>query len=148
MQNKILSLLFPDSYREFFCQRLLLNLLRGFHLLCIGVFVGGIFFNQDTAVLNVWILGVLISGILMFLIELYSSCIYLFEIRGAVIVLKILVLFTLTLIPSALHFHVLVGLLLFSSFFSHSPRWIRHANYMSDEFQEKYGFTSNRSSKI
>ena len=143
MQN-FLSLLFPDTYREFFCQRLLLNLLRGLHLLCVGVFLGGIFFAQDKAVLGVWILGVLVSGILMFLIELYSSCIYLFEIRGAVIVLKILVLLMLTVIPFDYHFTVLVGLLLFSSFFSHSPRWIRHANYMPEEFQKKYGFTSNR----
>ena len=148
MHKKIHSLLFPATYREFFCQRLLLNLLRGVHLLFIAVLVGGIYFNLSAELLKTWILGVLLSGIAMFLIELYSSCIYLFEIRGAVIVFKMLVLLSLFIIPSGYHFYVLVGLLLFSSFVSHSPRRIRHANFMPEEFQQKYGFTSDRSSRL
>lgn len=148
MPSKIHSLFFPASYREFTGQRLLLNLCRGFHLLFVGILIGGIFFNISHEILKIWILGVLFSGIAMFLIESFSSCIYLFEIRGVVIVFKILVLSVLTVVPVAYHFPVLVALLLFSSFFSHSPRRIRHANYMSKEFNKKYGFTAEKSGRL
>lgn len=144
MPSKIHRLLFPASYREFYGQRLLLNLCRGLHLLFVGILIGGIFFNISNEFLQIWILGVLLSGLTMFFIESFSSCIYLFEIRGIVIVFKILVLSILTQLPDEYHFPVLVALLLFSSFFSHSPRSIRHASYMSDDFNKKYGLTEDR----
>lgn len=148
MPSKFHRLFFPASYREFYGQRILLNLCRGFHLLFVGILIGGIFFNISNELLKVWVLGVLLSGIAMFLIESYSSCIYLFEIRGAVIVFKILVLSVLVVVPVEYHFSVLVALLLFSSFFSHSPRRLRHANYMPDKFIKKYGFTDEKPGRL
>jgi len=100
MQKKIQSMLFPSRYRDFAYQRLLLNTFRALHILCIGILIGGLYFKQPVETLKIWLLAVLLSGILMFLIDLYSSCIYLFEIRGAVIVFKILILLGLPLISA------------------------------------------------
>jgi len=139
MLNNLLKLLFPQEYREFPHQRLALNLLRAMHILSFSVLVGGLFFNQPTEFLFPWILATIISGISMFAIDLFNSCIALFEIRGIAIIVKVLLLLLIPLTEGWAQILVLFTVVIFASFISHTSRRIRHFNIMPASFQEKFG---------
>ena len=139
MANKLHQLLFPHEYREFPQQRLALNTLRAIHILCFSILVGGLFFNQPTEFLFPWTIAVIISGFSMFAIDLFNSCIALFEIRGIAILVKILLLLLIPFTDGWLRLLVLFSVIIFSSFISHTSRKVRHFNVMPASFQKKYG---------
>ena len=83
-----LALLFPDEYRDFKHKRFVIVVLRSLHIICFSILVGGYYFQQDQSLLMPWFLGALFSGMAMFLIDMYGSCIIIFEVRGVSILLK------------------------------------------------------------
>ena len=118
-------------------------MLRSIHILCFSVLVGGIYFNQPDDFLTLWTTGVIISGLGMFAIDLYVSCIALFEIRGAAMLVKILLLILLPLTDGMAQLLILFFVVLFSSLISHSSRRVRHFNFLPLTLQEKYGLNSD-----
>ncbi len=133
------SLLFPGTFRTFPHRRWLLNSLRTVHILCLCILVGGFFFGQNESLLKSWFLGTLISGLGMFIIDLYGSCIALFEVRGISVLIK---LGTLALLPAFerdTQLYLFIAMIVFSSMVSHGSRRLRHWNFMPRSFQQRFG---------
>jgi len=147
MPNRFTLLFFPQALRNFPLRRSVLNLLRTLHILSFSILVGGIYFQQNPASLQLWVFATIISGAALFAVDLYGSFYALFEIRGASIVLKILLLL---MIPS-LDYHQQVSLLfviiVISSIVSHSTRRFRHRSLMPQAFQQKFAPDYSLSSK-
>jgi len=130
MLRKILSLLFPQEYRDFKHKRFIIVALRSVHIICFSILVGGYYFQQDKSLLLPWFYGALFSGVSMFLIDMYGSCMIVFEVRGLSIMFKLLLL---AWIPN-LNVNNQIALLLFiialSSYISHTTGSIRHKNLL------------------
>jgi hypothetical protein len=130
------QLIFPRHYRSLPQRRLLLNIFRSIHILCFSILVGGLYFNQAISELNFWALSVVFSGVALFLIDIYGSGVVLFEVRGFTVLIKIILLIIAYLLPPAEKFNLLVVVIIFSSFVSHSPRWLRHKNLLPVAWQK------------
>jgi hypothetical protein len=131
------QLIFPRHYRSLPQRRLVLNVLRSIHIICFSILVGGLYFDQALSDLNTWALSAIISGVGLFLVDLYATGVVLFEVRGFTVLIKIILLSIALLLPPAEKFHLLVVVIIFSSFVSHSPRWLRHKNLLSIAWQKK-----------
>jgi len=139
MFDKVLKHLFPKDYRVFAYKRFVIALLRTIHIVCFSILVGGFFFQQDQSLLVPWFIGTMLSGMLMFLIDIYGSCIILFEVRGISILLKLLILFWMPLLSQNIQIALLMFLIVLSSYISHTTRNVRHKTFMPDSFMQKYG---------
>ena len=133
------SIPFPERFRGFKHRRVVLNVLRAIHILCLSILVGGFFFEQHETMLQPWFVGTLLSGLGLFAIDLYGSCIALFEVRGISVLLKLGVLALLPLFESESQLFLFIALIIFSSLISHGTRRLRHWNFMSKDFQDRYG---------
>ena len=124
--NALLKLIFPPQPRNFPYQRLILDLLRSAHILCVSILLGGLYFRPEANQLNYWLMGVIGSGFSLFALEIYRSAAVLFELRGITVLCKLtLLLFLLGLSPST-QLILLMVLVFCSTLTSHSPRRIRH----------------------
>lgn len=144
MKSSITQFLFPQVYRVFPYKRLILGILRALHILCLTVLVGGIYFQQSSDLLFIWVVGTIVTGIAMFLLELYASLILIFEVQSLAIIIKILLLSFLFLVALSDRIYVLMGLIIFSSLISHANRNIRHFSLAPDSFYERYGFKKGK----
>lgn len=86
-----------------------------------------------------WFVGTVLSGLGLLAIDLYGSCILLFEVRGISVLMKILLLLCLPLFAAQYQLWLLILLVILSSFVSHSTRRIRHKNLLPEAWQEKLG---------
>ncbi len=132
-------------------QRLILNLLRSVHILSLSILLGGLYFEQPAEFLWPWTLGVIISGLGMFAIDLYASAIALFELRGLTILVKILLLLLIPLTTGHLQLGILFTMVVISSIMSHSTRKVRHHNIMPISFQTKFtpqAYNSNPAKRL
>ena len=132
-------LLFPETFRKFPYRRFILNALRSVHIVCLSFLVGGFFFDQHNSLLLPWFVGTLASGLGIFLLDLYGSCIALFEVRGISVLIKLGLLGLLPFLDRISQLYLLTALIIFSSLLSHSTRSLRHKSLMSSGFQDKYG---------
>lgn len=137
--GRIRLLLFPKIFRQFPNRRLVLNLLRILHIISFSIMVGGIFFHQDKVQIMPWFIGAVLSGFAMFAIDLYGSCIVLFEVRGLGILIKILLLLWMPFVGESIQIILLFIVIVVSSYVSHATKRIRHKSYMSKAFQTQYG---------
>lgn len=147
MPDSIRTLFFPRTFREIPHRRIILNLLRSAHILCFSILFGGLFFHQNKVLLTWWLAGVVITGLGMFLVDLYGSLIALFEVRGISLLIKIPVLACVPLVEENIQIAVFIAVIIFSSFISHSTRRIRHKNLMSQAFQDKFGLSDEKGSR-
>lgn len=147
MSDKLFKLLFPSEYREFPQQRLILNLLRALHILTFSVLVGGIFFQQSPEFIFAWAIAAIVSGSCMFALDIYNSLMVVFELRGFVILIKIALLFLITVTDGFLQVSILFSIVIFSSLTSHASKRLRHTNIMPLSFQKKYGFNKKQMKK-
>lgn len=138
MPDQLRRLFFPEQYREVPQRRLIHNLLRSLHIISLGILIGGYFFAQPDERLTPWFAATLLTGAGLLLVDLYSSCILLFEVRGVSILIKLLLLSTLPLWPHDGQMILLALLVILSAFTSHSSKRFRHHNLMSPAFQQKY----------
>ena len=147
MSNSLYRLFFPEVYRQVPHRRLLLSILRAMHILSFSIVVGGMFFNQANDFIFPWVMTVVISGILMFALDLFVSCVALFEIRGIAMLVKILLLLLIPITEGLLQISILFIVVIFSSIVSHTTRKIRHYNILPIKVQEKYGFNYDERNK-
>jgi len=139
MPDSIRTLLFPHNFRGMPHRRLILNLLRSLHLLCLCIMLGGVYFQHSKDELTLWVIGVIVSGLGLFLVDLYGSCIALFEVRGISVLIKLSLIACLPFLSDNNQLLILMLIIIFSSFISHGTRRLRHKNFMSQAFQNKYG---------
>ena len=125
----------------------MINLLRTWHIISFSILVGGIFFQQNPALLRVWVISSVLSGAALFAVDLYGSLYALFEIRGASIVLKIFLLLMIPVLDHAQQVSLLFLIIIISSIVSHSTRRFRHRSFMPPSFQKKYAPDYSLSSK-
>jgi len=147
MLTQLGQLFFPARLRNIPHRRWWLNLLRSWHIASFSILVGGIFFQQSPATLKLWVILTALSGMALFTLDLYGSCYALFEIRGASILLKLLMLLFIPLLTYPQQVTLLFVIIVISSIVSHSTRRFRHISLMPPAFQHKYApdyATSNK----
>ena len=118
-------LLFPNVPREFPHRRTLRIALRTAHILATGVFLGGHFFAVDPDLLEPWLWFSVTSGLLLFATDLHASLITLFEVHGAMTLLKIALLMAVPLFWQH-RVTLLITILCIGSISSHMPGRVRH----------------------
>ena len=91
----------------------------------IGVLLGGHIFQQTTSILEPWLWVAILSGLAILLTDIYSSFGVLFEIRGIVVLVKIILLSLITVFWEQRIF-LLVLILFIGAISSHMPKRYRH----------------------
>lgn len=119
-----MSWIFPESKRSLPGKRWLNITMRSFHLVGLLGVGGGVVFGLPLAEWQLFFWLMLVTGAIMILTELWTSGIWLVQLRGLATLTKLLLLL---LIPFT-HFDVLVLVIvvLLSSFFAHAPASIRY----------------------
>lgn len=119
------SLLFPAQPRDFPHRRALRSLLRALHILAGGMLLGGHFFQVDAAAVLPWAWATAGFGAALFATDLHASAAVLFELRGVVVLAKIV---GMLLVPVFWDARVeLIGALLFAgAISSHVSGKYRH----------------------
>lgn len=122
--NKVVRALFPVKPRLFPGQRWLNISLRSAHLVGIAGIGGGFLFGLNEAQwLPFWHLS-LSTGVFLSLLYIWSSAIWLFELSGLIIVIKVLLLGTAVILP-AWRAELFTLIILISSLIAHAPGRIR-----------------------
>ena len=85
-------LLFPQPLRSFPGQRWVRISIRTWHLLAMGVLLGGTAHGLTLAEQPWGVYGTLLSGAVFVLVELHTSFIWLMQLKGLAVVLKFLLL--------------------------------------------------------
>lgn len=140
ISERIRSLMFPGTLRVFPYRHWILNILRAAHIAFLCPLVGGILFGQEVSTLTPWLIGTLLSGLAIFAIDLYGSCIALFEVRGISVLIKLGLVGVLPILTQDNQLLLLMFLVFVSSLLSHSRRNLRHRSFMSRAFHRHYGF--------
>jgi hypothetical protein len=118
--KKSTSPLFPDSSRQFHGQRWVNISLRTLHLVGLsgtgyGFLGAGTNFNWKA-----FLLLTIISGTSMMLISIWSNGIWLLQLRGQTILLK-LVLLSIILLQPSYHAELFILVIVLSGLISHAP---------------------------
>ena len=99
--------------------------LRALHIMTTGILLGGHIFHQPTSILEPWLWIAILSGLTIWLTYIYSSFGVLFEVRGIVVLIKILLLSLVTVFWEQRIF-ILVVILFIGAISSHLPKRYRH----------------------
>ena len=124
-KTQLLAFLFPEQPREFPYRMSLRMTLRALHILTTGVLLGGHIFQQPTDILEPWLWFAILSGLAIFLTDIYSSFAVLFEIRGIVVLVKVALL-SLVAVFWEQRIFLLVLILFIGAISSHMPKRYRH----------------------
>lgn len=101
------------------------TVLRAVHILCGGVLLGGYVFTVGATALHLWWFATVISGGLLLATDLHATCAALLEVRGLVVVAKLVLL--LALPAAGEHATWLLAIvLLVGAISSHLPGRYRH----------------------
>ncbi len=117
--------LFPETKREFAAKRTLSIVLRSLHLIGIAGLSGQFLFALQVSSWQFYGLLALLTGLLMVAIELYVDGIWLLQLRGQAIMIKLLVLALSLKFPQYGSYGFWL-IILISGYFSHAPRTIRY----------------------
>ena len=122
--EKIRTILFPLSARDFPGQRWLNIGLRCLHLVGIAGIGGGYLFDLNEAQwLPYWQL-VLGSGIALSMLYLWSSALWLFQLKGLAIIVK-LILLGVAMAEPALRAELFILVVIISGLSAHAPGRVR-----------------------
>ena len=124
--HPLLNLLFPAQRRHLARRRLWQGLLRALHIVCFSLLTGGLFVGQSVDGLYPWLLGTVISGLLLLALDMYSSCFVLFEVRGISVLIKIPLVAVLPAVDEQFALGLLILLIVLSTLVSHATRGLRH----------------------
>jgi hypothetical protein len=114
------TLLFPDPPRSFPGRRSLKIVLRGVHVVCAAFCLGAYAF--DTAERLPWLVAAIVSGLLIVALDLHESAAFLLEVRGLVVMGKVV---ALALLPAGGAW-LLAAIVFVSVVSSHAPSSVRH----------------------
>ena len=117
--------LFPAEPRGFPYRRAVRTVLRAAHILTGGVLMGGYVFAVPEALLHTWWLGTMVTGLLLFLTDLHATLVILLEVRGLVVILKLLLVALVPWAGDAAPM-LLAAALLIGAVSSHMPGRYRH----------------------
>lgn len=120
--------LFPDHPRDFRGRRGLKILLRAGHVLAAGVLTGAWLLHVPETLRAPWLHATVLSGVVLLLLDLHESAIFLLQLRGLFVLLKILALLALPWLLGGQGL-VLAALVVLSVVSSHAPSRVRYAIY-------------------
>jgi hypothetical protein len=100
-------------------------MLRSLHLVGLLGVGGGIIFEIDSALIDPWLWLTIISGIGLMALSSYSSRLFLIQLRGLFIVIKIGALLFICYSDGA-DLALLIGITLLSGMIAHAPGNIRY----------------------
>jgi hypothetical protein len=123
--NPLRAKLFPAESRYLPGNRWLNVALRTLHLVGVAGIGGGYFYAATDETWRIYQDLCLLSGALLALLFFYSNGIWLLQLRGLVILLKLVLLYAVSLWPG-LAVPILVLILVLSGWISHAPASIRY----------------------
>ena len=88
----IFRILIPPEPRQYPGQRCAKMIARAAHVVLAGIYLGALVFHVESATRLPWFQAAMLSGILMFCLELYESGGFLLQLRGLVLAGKLLLL--------------------------------------------------------
>jgi hypothetical protein len=130
--SKIFPLLFPVTPRDFPLRRSVRTMLRAIHVLTASILLGGYVFNQSVVVLEPWLWGTVISGILILVTDLHASFTVLFEVRGIAVLIKAILLMLIAVFWEE-RILLLISALVIGVISSHMPKQYRHKVFFIDK---------------
>jgi hypothetical protein len=119
------ALLFPSEPRSFPGRRAVKIALRALHVMTSGVAVGSYLFAVPDPLRSQWLIAASASGVAMLLVDLHESGAFLLQVRGLVVLVKIVLLGLLPLGGPAQGW-ILAGLVVFSVLSSHASSRVRY----------------------
>jgi len=119
------SIIFPAVSRGFPGMRWLNISLRTLHLIGIAGIGGAYLYPAETAAWTAYLWLTLLSGVALVGLSLYSNGIWLLQLRGLAIVLKLLLLLWLVFVPR-LSLPVVIAVIVLSSVIAHAPGNLRY----------------------
>jgi len=117
--------LFPEKSRTFKNNRWVKITLRTFHLIGIAGIGAGAFFHVAPDQWQSFLILTSLTGILFILLEVWSNGIWLIQIRGVVLYLKIMLLLSIPILP-AYESIILIIVIVLASIISHAPGDVRY----------------------
>lgn len=115
----------PRPARDFRGKRWVNITLRTAHIATFAALVGGHVFDVPADELRPWLYGAIASGAAMMAIQLHASFLWLRQIRGAVILLKLAMLCAIAVWWQA-RVPILFAVIVISSYMSHMPGKYRY----------------------
>ena len=122
-------LLFPDPPRLLPHARAISIAFRTFHIAAIGILLGGHLFAVPAPRLLLWLYLSLISGAGLMGIELYSSCKWLYQGKGVLVLLKLLLVAAVAVFWEQ-RVWLLLAVLVIGSVGSHMPGRFRYYSFL------------------
>jgi hypothetical protein len=102
--------------------------LRTVHLLAVAGVGGGILFGLEKQLwINYWWLA-LVSGALMMLMDIVANSVWIIQVRGLVILIKLILLAMLGIYPAWDRF-LLIVIIIISAVISHAPGKVRYYSF-------------------
>ena len=120
----ITQYLFPAEPRDFPQRRNLRTLLRALHILAGGVLLGDIF-SPTGPLLIPWLWFAVGTGAALMATDLYASFSILLEMRGLIIIIKLLLLIVAAIHPAMITL-ALITIIMIGGISSHMPGSFRH----------------------
>ncbi len=122
---RIKQLLFPACSRLFPGQRWVNITLRTLHLIGLAGIGAGYLYPVGVAIPSGYMYLTIASGVAMVLISLWSNAIWLIQLRGQAILLKLLLLICAMVWPGAAGWLLLLVIII-SGYISHAPGDVRY----------------------
>ena len=125
----MIPILFPPQSREFRGQRWVNICLRCGHLIGVAGIGGGFLFGLDPESWESYWLLTLSTGVVLSLIYIWSSAIWLFELKGLAIVLKNILL-AIALAAPAARGELFIVIVVISGLIAHAPARVRSRRWL------------------
>jgi len=122
--SSLYRVIFPNPKRDFKGKRWLKIVLRTIHLIGVAGVGGGVLLNVDIASWMIYLQLTLISGFTYLALELWTNGIFIIQLRGFSIILKLLLLYGLYLYPDSSK--IILAIIIISSVISHAPGNVRY----------------------
>ncbi len=117
--------MFPAVPRAFPFRRGVRIALRTAHIFTSGVLLGGYIFDEPATVLEPWLWSSVITGLLLFAVDLYATLVILFELHAIAVIVKIILL-ALVFVVWEHRVSLLTIILVVGAITSHMPGRFRH----------------------
>jgi hypothetical protein len=121
----LFQLLFPEVTRTVPARRWISISLRTLHLIGVAGIGGGFLYSAPQAAWLPFLRLTVISGLVLFSLEIYTHGIYLVQLRGVAVIIKVIL--TLALLFWGVYgAAILIAIIVLSGVFSHAPAYVRY----------------------
>lgn len=121
--TNLTKLLFPSPPRDFQGKRWVKICLRAIHVVFVAGLFGAVVFASQKQ--GPWLLGTILSGVAILLLDLHGSAAFLLQVRGLIVLVKISAVLALPFLGASAPW-LLGGLVVVSVVSSHAPSRFRY----------------------